>query len=90
MSYAAQRAEAYAEATLEGRTLPLHDLARKGHEIALQSKTSEPMSADDIALAGQEMEAAITADMEMLKSWLAMAFMIGFNAGTEQTGRRLK
>jgi len=98
VSYESDRAEAYAEATLEGRTLPTHDLIARGRDelvAHLALKTSEPTCPAckehphpiEECPAVAEAEAAITADMEILKSWLTMAFTIGYRAGAEALSR---
>jgi hypothetical protein len=81
-----ERAEAYAESTLEGRSLPSHDLMRVSQE---QAAAYRPPGIDRdevqhwMAAAARDVENAITADMERLKAWITMAYAIGYAAGQE-------
>jgi hypothetical protein len=75
-----ERAEAYAEDVINGKTLEGHELARS---IFANLELGEERTA--------ELERLITADMEVIAAWLRMAYAVGYSAGTEERhGRRLK
>jgi hypothetical protein len=70
-----ERAETYAEMILEGKVTPAHAALRDGG-------THYPGTMEEFR------EAAITADMEQLRAWLAMAWYCGYLAAQEDRDRR--
>lgn len=101
---AMERGETYAEMILEGKLLPSQELLRLDFAAASVEKARAEIAPDappmPPALVGQlereletyrEMiERSITKDMEVLKSWLAMAWYCGYQASQEERHSRTK
>jgi len=97
-----ERGETYAEMILEGKLLPSQELMRMMHATVTVERARQELGAPPPppALVGQleheleqwkaMVEATITKDMEVLKSWLAMAWYCGHQAAMEERHSRTK
>lgn len=99
-----ERGETYAEMILEGKLLPSQELLRvqlQGVSVAQARRELAPDAPElppalvgqlerELADFGAMVEATITKDMEVLKSWLAMAWYCGHQAALEERHSRTK
>lgn len=86
-----ERGETYAESVLEGKELPSHERLRAACDLTSYGSPDahgEIPCGANATLACDKCEGAITADMGVLRSWLAMAFAMGYQAAEEDRGRR--
>lgn len=98
-----ERGETYAETILEGKLLPSQELLRMGFAAVSVEGARRELAPDlpelPLALVGQmereledhrqAIERAITQDMEVLRSWLAMAWYCGYQAAQEARHSRM-
>jgi len=102
VSDAMDRGETYAEMILEGKLLPSQELLRMVHASVTVERARKELGAPPPppALAGQleadlaewrgMLERTITKDMDVLKSWISMAWYCGYQSAIEERHSRTK